>query len=106
VPYYIWIPIEILLYIGAAFLSIKIQQDKGWFWFGVNCFTAAIPLWGLIARKSTNIVFDGLLYDVILIVTYSIFLIYLSKDYSSMKLMNFVGAGMVMLGLIFFKIKW
>jgi len=81
--FYIWVPLFILYMIGYGWLSIQNNQSdsiwytSGWFWalFFYNIF----PFWLIISRSSTNLVFDGMLYDVLVFTVFTAILITLGK---------------------------
>jgi len=82
--YLIWIPLCIISYIFLAFASLKNSQSSG-AWFYAVWGQSILPLWALVSLKSNNIVFDGLLFDTIMILSYTIAATYFSGHVVSLK---------------------
>ena len=100
--YAVWIPLFIILNFFGCYFSNKlnITHENKWFWFLYG--TTVIPSWVIICKYSKNIVFDAILYDLILLVSYSIFLIILTKV--SLNVYNVFGLLLIFIGVILFKI--
>jgi len=83
--YLIWVPALIIYIFFYGWLSIKNNQyadivwyQSKWFWI---CFVygAICPFWVFISRTSKNLIFDGMLYDVLLFVTFVCAMIFFGK---------------------------
>jgi hypothetical protein len=98
-----WIPIVIVFGLVLAGLSVK-NNEVGGNWFYVLYVFGIIQLWPFVSRYSKNLVFDGLLYDTILVLTYSTVVIFLSKG-KTFSTVNYAGVGIVIIGLILMKIE-
>jgi hypothetical protein len=61
------------------------------------------PLWATISRVSKNLMFDGMLFDVLLFITYSIIFMILEKHYLSFKIYNYIGFVFIIIGFILIK---
>ena len=59
----------------------------------------------MVAKYSKDLVFDGLLYDAIIIVVYNLSVIIISKRYDILGPVNWVGILLVIMGLILFRVK-
>jgi hypothetical protein len=94
---YWWIPFVFLFYCSTAYLS-KQNQDFGgkYFWFLV--MVGCCPLWAIISRHSKSLIFDSLLYDTIMALSYYIVLVYLGSS-SGFTVWQYVGMAMVIAGL-------
>jgi hypothetical protein len=64
-----------------------------------------IPLWGVVSRYSKNILIDGLLYDILMFLTYSISLCIFTKSWEKFTLINYIGLVGIIGGFICLKIK-
>ena len=73
-PYWIWVPLLVLFYALYTWISRQNNLHGGkWFW--ITFFYGALcPIWALVSRYSTNLIFDGMLYDVLMFITYAIFM--------------------------------
>lgn len=67
--YWIWIPFVTILYILQSWLTVKNNVHGGnwsWIYFFVSLFTP----WVLISKHSKDLVFDAMIFDTILVVSY------------------------------------
>ena len=101
--HHIWsIPVSIIFYIVFAWTSKK-NSDCGGRWFYIVWVINCIPLWALVSRYSKNILFDGMLYDIILTLTYIFTMLYLGCG-SSLSIVNKMGICIVIIGFIMMKV--
>lgn len=98
---FIWIPILIAIYVASAYFSYKNNTEGGkWFWY--SYIITAIPIWQIVSRISTDIFFDALVFDIILILSFSITLGYLTHQiFTPQKIVALV---LMFGGLILFKL--
>lgn len=100
--YFIWIPFITLLYIFQAFLTVKTNIHGGkWTWIMVA--VCMLPPWVLISRYSKNLVLDAMIFDAILVIAYSFGLLHFTNSWSKFGLYNWLGFGMMILGVFIFK---
>lgn len=97
--YFIFVPITIIVSILAAYFSFKLNS-------GSNCFLISfalniLPVWTLWSKFSKNILFDAIVYDLLLIIVFSTTLIYLTKH--SLLFQNVLGLLFVAIGVLLFK---
>jgi len=106
-----WIPSVIAYYIGYSWLS-KLTNDQGhvvpWYtskhlWV-TFAFGALCPFWVIVSRVSKNILFDGMLYDNIMFLTYITTLIVL-KSGDKFLPHHWIGLGLVVLGSVLMRIS-
>lgn len=100
-----WIPSVIVWYAVYSWMS-KQNNDLGgkWFWFMVLYGMTGI-LWVPVSRVSKDIVFDALLYDVIIALTFVSTLFYLGCG-EKFAWPNWFGVAMVMIGFVLMKINF
>lgn len=96
----IWIPIEIIVYTISAYLSTKINASKTFLL--LTWMINVLPLWVVVAKYSKNLFFDAILYDGILIVTYTIALAYFTQI--TLKPINMIGLLLLFIAVIMIKI--
>jgi len=94
-----WVPFTIAYYYGYYWLSIKNNELGGlWFWrmfiFGLLC-----PGWLIVSRISKNLMFDGMIYDNLMILTYFVTMILLGAG-TKFNTVNWYGVGFVVFGSI------
>lgn len=103
IGYWIWVPVEITLYVIVAYFS-KINNDcKSIKTFIFIIALGCLPLWAFIAPDSKHLAFDMLLYDSILTITMTATLIFLTRK-SNLKPINYLGIILVIAGFILMKI--
>ena len=72
-----WIPIVILYYTFYTWVS-KNNNEIGGKWFWYTLFAGMFwPGWLVVSKISKNLLFDGMLYDNLLFLTYVMTMIYL-----------------------------
>jgi hypothetical protein len=99
---YWWIPILTALCVTSAWLSKTAQDTQKWYpviWmYVIQC----VCIWPIVARYSKNLIFDGLLYDSIIV--FSFLLTFIALDCGeNFSVLNWVGVGLVATGLIVIK---
>jgi len=98
--YAIWIPAAILFNIIQAWLSTKVAGDGKFFFF--VWIWGCLPIWALVARYSKNLFIDAILYDSIIVVTYSLAI--LCFTHTQLKMINVVGLFLLFLSLFLIKL--
>lgn len=106
----IWIPIEIILYVIVGNYSKKNNDahhrgdeaaSKKFWW--ITTLLGAIPLWAFVAPDSSNLAVDGLLYDIIMILTMTSTLLFLNNKFK-MKAISWVGLTLIIIGFSMMKL--
>ena len=101
--HHVWsVPVCIVFYIIFAWIS-KNNSEHGGKWFWWTWAWNMVPLWAIVSKYSKNIMFDGMLYDVILMLTYVFTMIYLGAD-ESFTTLNRIGIVVVITGFIMMKV--
>ena len=82
----------------------KNNNDAGghWIWI-LFLFGALCPFWVLVSRISKNILFDGMLYDNIMFLTYAATLIILGSG-AKFSTYNWIGVGAVVFGSVLMRL--
>jgi len=101
IHYLWWIPSVILMYMGFAWLSIK-SQELGGIYFWILAFMP-VPLWALVTRVSNNLLTDGLIYDIGMILGFTSGLIILGAS-SGFSVYQYMGLGVAISGIILMKL--
>jgi hypothetical protein len=100
--YLLWVPLLMLMHSLLGYASVQANNNsKSWFY--ISWLLICIPVWPMVAKYSKNIVFDGLLFDSIMLITYSFAVIIICKQYETLKFINFIGFFLVISGLILFR---
>lgn len=102
-----WVPLLIVWYAIANYFTVKNNSDTAiWYhsrWFWLTLLTNFNPLWAIISRLSNRLVFDGMLYDTILIISFPICMILfgMTKQFA---IINYIGLIFIVSGLILLKL--
>jgi presenilin-like A22 family membrane protease len=100
---YYWIIPVIFFYIFSAYSSIRINQGSN-SWFFINWLVGLIPFWGLVAKYSKNVVFDGIVYDIVMTVTYLVAICIMTRTFENFSLIKILGIVVVLGGLLMLKV--
>jgi hypothetical protein len=87
----------------SAYASFQWNVTHQMLWAFIVQGLQVIPLWLIVARYSTNIVRDGLIYDVVLTVVYTSALVYFQSKLVTLSLTQMIGVGLTMVGILMFK---
>ena len=101
--YYLWFIPMIVYYIIYSWLSKQNNSFGGkWFWltftWGILC-----PFWLIISRYSRNLIFDGMLYDIIMFSTYVLTMAALGVG-AKFSLINWLGVVIVSIGFFLMQV--
>jgi len=110
VHYFWWIPTVILYYfvyywltkLNNAHSNLSWHTSKYFWWMFL--YGALCPMWLIVCRVSKNLVFDGMLYDAIMVIVYPLSMYILGAG-AKFSLINWIGAGIVTVGLILMQVK-
>jgi hypothetical protein len=106
-----WIPLTILYYVVFSYLS-KLNNDhsddvdiwwKSKYLWTMFVFGALCPLWIIVTRVSKNIMFDGMIYDNLMFLTYVFTMVALGAG-SGLNSFQWCGVGLMVLGSIMMRI--
>lgn len=97
--YAIWVPLTILYNFFLCYIAIRGEGKPFWFTYVWMSLLSLLPTWSLAAYFSKNLIFDGLLYDTLLVVTSVIFMSMLGQA-TSFKTVNWIGVLLVLVGLV------
>lgn len=100
--YWVWIPLEILLYSLIALITQLNNRQSSRKLNALLIMFSFFPLWALIAPHSDNLAFDGLLYDALMIMTMTLTLCLMGAGKRFSRL-NWIGAVCAVFGFILLK---
>lgn len=101
--YLIWVPLIIAFYSYYAYVS-KLNNDSNNYNYIVwIMILGAFPGWALVSKFSKNLLFDGMLYDNIMFLTYVSTMIALGA-HSKLSPHQWIGIGAVIIGSIMIRI--
>lgn len=96
-----WVPLVVLEYFVIGFLTVKNNNAAGWSW--LLWISGALPIWPLISRYSKDVVFDGLVFDICMTVTYTLTVFFLTKSFAKFSLTQYIGLSLILSGLFLFR---
>ena len=95
-----WVPATIIFYAAFSWISVKSNQEEGLKWpIILYVYGALTPIWVIISKVSNRLLFDGLLYDNLMFLTYAVTIILLGA-HAAMGTIQWCGVGLVILGSI------
>ena len=100
---WVWVPFMVGIQILSGYLSVKLNQTQNNTWFFLSWGLVLIPIWQLVAKYSKNLIFDGLIFDVIIIIVYTLSTLYFSKNYQQLTWVNIMGLIIIFIGIFLFK---
>ena len=102
---YWWIPIIIIWYGFYYFATKKSNDTQTSFWFWMTFFVGMCPLWAWVGKYSKNLIFDGLLYDILIVLVYVATMFILGAG-DKFKIHNWIGIFFILCGFVLIKLKW
>ena len=102
--YLIWTPIAFLWYVLYSYMILK-NHALGGHWFWIAWCVGAAPIWLCTSKFSKDLIFDGMLYDVLMFVGYSLGALYFTHKLSSFTVSQWAGMLLVVMGLFLVKSK-
>lgn len=71
--YCLWIPIVIMCCVISAILSYQLNENQNSrFYFWSLLISQILPLWTFVAWYSKNLIFDAILYDILILLSFNI----------------------------------
>ena len=67
-----WIPLLVVLSVLGAYLSKLNSENAGWRYGIAMYLVGMVPIWVVVSKFSRNLLFDGMLFDTLLFVTYAL----------------------------------
>lgn len=102
--YLLWPPMLVLYCVLSGWASTR-PTSAGAFAVYWLCGQFGVLLWWYVSRVTSNIVFDSMLYDIILCPCFVIGLWMFTADKQSFSLLNATGGVLALCGLLLMKVK-
>jgi len=104
--YFVWVPIVFMHYAAYAYVSVQNNSSKLWKWTILLFILGSLgQYWVLVSRYSRSLVFDALLYDVILMLSFYSVVFFLGSG-KSFSYIQWFGLSLVFFGLFLIKAPW
>ena len=102
--YVLWITLAIISYIITAILSKQLNdtQSTKWLWMIIAWQLGGV--WPLVAMYSKSLIFDALIYDLIIFLAYYSTLIYLGSGHN-FTLTQWLALAIIGIGMTIFKLS-
>ena len=102
--YLFWITFTFIYYAIYGVVAHKNNTIGGNFWLVATYLCGALcPLWLIVSKYSKNLVFDGLLYDIVILLSYVAAMFYVGR-LESFGPFNYFGVFLLVIGMILVKI--
>ncbi len=98
--YFIWIPALIILTIVWALIAKQVNLNPNSYYF--YFLFLAIPVWPFVARHSKNLMFDGMVYDALMTIVYTMTFVVIAAG-SNFTMLQWVGCFVSLIGLLMMK---
>ena len=98
-----WVPLVIVYYGIYSWLSKQNNEIGGYWLWAAFIFGAICPFWVIISRLSKNLLFDGMLYDNLMFLTYIGTMVALGCG-AKLMMHQWVGVGLIVVGSIMMRI--
>ena len=101
---FILISLSIMTPIGAYTSNKSLEAGGMSKWFFLNWAGWCMPIWAIVTLYTKDVVFDGLVYDLIMTIAFTIAIIIFTKSYNTMNIYNFIGVAITLIGLVIYKL--
>lgn len=98
--YFIWIPLLIILTIVWALMAKQVNLNPQSYFFYI--LFIAVPVWPFVARSSKNLLFDGMVYDALMTIVYTMTFVFLGTG-SNFTMLQWIGCFVSLIGLLMMK---
>lgn len=101
--YVTWLTLLFFYYLVYAYFSKNFNLDRSWKNFWMLYSMNFIAIWPLVAAYSKNLIFDGLLFDIMLFLSFNVSLIYWGCA-DKFSVGQWIGVGLVFVGFVVMKV--
>ena len=100
---YLWWPAAVVIYYWIYYwISVKNNTDGGNWWIIMLVYSAVCPLWIIVSRITHHMLFDGLLYDSIMVTTFIAAMVVFNQ--TTLTAHHWTGIVLVVIGLTLIKL--
>jgi hypothetical protein len=101
---HLWVPILFAYYFFYNWIGWNNNQEgssKGWFYGMLFC--GFVQIWAVVSRYSENILLDGMIYDIIIFLTFPVTMWYMGET-NNFSVQQWVGLVVVVIGFLLLKV--
>lgn len=99
-----WLPATVLFYSVFAWLSVQSNERHGWWPWVLYLYGASCPIWVLVSMRSKRLLFDGMVYDNLMFLSFVVTLLLLGAH--TVSGWQWVGLVLVVLGSVLMRVAW
>lgn len=88
-----------------AYGSHKVQQQSTNVWMFLTYASSLLPVWVFVAKHSKDLIFDGIVYDLAVLIPYVVGTMYFTHAFHELKFINYFGLVIIVIGMILFKVR-
>lgn len=100
----LWIPALILLSILQTYASVRFNAGASpWGW--VLWLSALVPIWIVVSRHSTNLLWDALAYDSVVFLTYGVSAGLMTGAFQAYGITQWIGLALLVAGFFLLHTK-
>jgi hypothetical protein len=100
--YFVWIPLTLVFNFITCWIAVRYNQTSFLKNYLLMVAISWIPTWSLASYVSKNLIFDGMLYNTIMIVSSPLIMMYLGQA-NKFSNLNYVGVFFTIVGLYLIK---
>ena len=101
---YWWVLVTMLSSTAAGYLAYKANVTKDTTYAIYSWLLNLVPIWAIVILYSRNLIFDGLLYDTVLVVSYTVAVLYFTNKTVPLNIVQLSCIGIIVLALLIFKL--
>ena len=102
--YLLWIPLAIIYNVIICWIVVKYNQTNFLKTYCYIMIASLIPSWAIAGYFSKNLILDGLLYDMILVISGPIILTFLGQA-THFTVVNWIGVVITIFGLFLVRVN-
>lgn len=99
---YWWVPCVIIFYALQAIIS-KQNSIHGGIWFYILWIIGLVPLWAIVSKYTKNLLFDALLYDILLFTAFALTTVIIGGTGEHFGVKQWIGLGVIAIGFVLLK---
>lgn len=104
VEHNLWIPIVSIYYMLYNYVGYRNNTEDTSTWVYTMIVMSVFQFWVLISKYSTNLVRDGMIYDLIILLSFPLTM-WLVGNFEGLKSSQLIGIGMIVGGFVLFKLE-
>lgn len=104
IHYFWWIPAVIIVYGLMSWLSVKNNVTDEKVWLIPFIIVQILPIWTVVAKVSKRLLFDAMIYDILMFLSINIAIGYFTGMFSKFSILQLIGFLVVVAGFILMRV--